>query len=417
MPRLGFLVVTLIALWGTALLAAQPPILFVEDRALDPGPRPSAGAADWARLDVDTAPLATGAERLQLELLPGKAFVATLEGLERRGPGDLAWRGRLEGVAGSQVVLTLRNGYVVGAVFTPADVWEVTTAEDGGQLLVRLDSAAFPPCAGPVAAAPGEVQDAAAAPAGGEADPADDIHVMVLYTPEARDAAGGVAAIETTAQAAVDAANTAFGNSATIAGFTLVHTALAAHSDTGDLYSDLPWLASDAGVAALRDQQGADMVSLLVNNGGGFCGLGYLLTSNPVGFGPSAFQVTARTCAVGNLSWAHEHGHNIGLSHDPANASPPASLYQPDSYGHYHSGAYRTVMSYATGCVTSCTRQPYFSNPTVSFMSLPTGILDERDNHRTINLTAPFAANWRLAGLLFDGFEGGDFDEWDGSTP
>lgn len=408
------------ALLATAAAADVPPALFLHGRAPSAGPQPSPAAAAWARVEVDPAPLAAAGDRLGLELLPGEAFVATRTEVERRGPTDLVWRGRLDGEAGSQVVLTLHRGVVAGAIFLADRVFEVGTGADGGQWVARLDFSRFPPCA-----VGSDLEPLAPPPAPALTEPPvqrdapDQIDVMIFYTPQARDAAGGVPQIEATAQAAVDMANTAFTNSDMEARFRLVHTELSSRNDTGNISSDLNWLRGDATVATRRNEYNADLVSLFVENGGSACGIGYLMGNEDASaFGPSAFQVTDRGCAVGNLTYAHEHGHNMGLNHDPANGLPPGSAYQPDAFGHFHNSQYRTVLSYSTECASGCTRQPYFSNPAVSFLGLPTGILNERDNHRVSNLTAPFAANWRVATFLFaDGFETGDTAGWSLTVP
>lgn len=415
------LLATLAGCCLTPTARAEPaPHLFLptQERAL--GPRPSPGAVSWTALTLDTAPLAAGAPGLTLAPLPGIELLAQLDHLERRGSTDLVWRGRVANREDSQVVLTLRHGLVAGAIFLPDRVYEIFTSP-AGPVAAELNSALFPACGGsPIPEGEGRGEKRGEAWSGrASLDTPDSIDVMVMYTAQARDAAGGVAEIETTAQAAVDMANTAFANSDMVARFRLVHTELATRNDTGNMSSDLSWLRNDATVAALRDEHAADLVSLIVNNGGSACGVGYLLgNTDPATFGPSGFQVTARGCAVGNLTYAHEHGHNMGLSHDPANAGSPGSLYEPDGYGHFHDGVYRTVLSYSTECTSGCTRHPYFSNPAISFMGLPTGILNERDNHRVSNLTAPFVANWRAAVVIFaDGFESGDTAAWTATVP
>jgi hypothetical protein len=238
------------------------------------------------------------------------------------------------------------------------------------------------------------------------------LDVMLLYTPQARDAAGGVANIEATAQAAVDNMNTAFSNSNVAAQLNLVLTALANHDDAGNLSTDLTWVSGDATVAALRAQVGADLVGLLVEDGAGFCGLGYVMRDVGAAFAPNAFQVTARTCAVGNLSYAHEHGHNLGLEHDPANGPASGDASYPWSFGHFVNGSFRTVMSYSIPCAQGCTRVAHFSNPAINYNAQPTGITDQRDNARTlregdsgVGTTAVAAAFLASTVIFSDDFE------------
>ena len=183
-----------------------------------------------------------------------------------------------------------------------------------------------------------------------------------------------------------------------VAQLNLVHTALANYDDTGNLSADLDWLDSDADVAALRDSYAADMVSLIVENGGSGCGIGYVMRSPGPSFEAFAFQVTDRGCAVGNLTYAHEHGHNMGFEHDPANGPSPTVASYPWSFGHFVNGSYRTVMSYSNQCSQGCTRVPHFSNPDVLHNGVPTGIDNERDNARSGDLTAPIVTDFRIAG-------------------
>jgi len=133
------------------------------------------------------------------------------------------------------------------------------------------------------------------------------------------------------------------------------------------------------------------------------------MTSVSPNFASSAFQVTARTCAVGNLTYAHEHGHNMGMAHNPENGGAAA---HPFAYGHWNNSAatqderFRTVLSYSNPCTTAnCIRRPYFSNPQVQYMGQPTGIADQRDNARNMELVTDTVANWRIKTILRNGFD------------
>ena len=118
------------------------------------------------------------------------------------------------------------------------------------------------------------------------------------------------------------------------------------------------------------------------------------MTSVSTGFASNAFNVVDRTCAAGNLSYAHELGHNMGLQHDPNNAS--SSPAYPYAYGYQHpAGAFRTVMAYP--CPTgACPRLMYFANPSVSYSGMPTGTASQ-NTALALNNTASTVANFRQA--------------------
>ncbi len=317
---------------------------------------------------------------------------------------DFRWQGVAEDATQSQALIVRRGDALSGMISTAEGVFELVPTA-AGNFLVKLESARFPACAG--GEDPGLPQATVPGAEARNRGTTVTIDVLVVYTPEARDAAGGVNGIESVAQAAVDNANLAFSNGLSTARLRLVDARLANYNDSGNSSSDLTWVRNDAEVAAWRDEVGADMVGLIANNIGGSCGRGYVMRNPGPGFAGSAFQVTARGCAVGNLSYAHEHGHNMGMEHDPANGTSPGSASFPYAFGHFVSGSYRTVMSYSSECTGGCTRRPYFSNPEVSFMGAPTGITDERENAQVATNVAEIVAAFRAdAGLLFDdGFE------------
>ncbi len=346
-------------------------------------------------IQIDGSQLAAGQETVRFELFKGTRYEVVLSGLERRGPFDVTWRGWLGPAGGDRVVLTFQDSHVAGMVFSPEGVFEIAPLAGGGHRLARIDQSRFPPCGGDPTPPGDQSLSSDAAPAAA-LDSADQIDVLIAYTPQARTGAGGTAAIRTTAQNAMDMANTAFIDSGMVARFVLVSTMLANRNDSGNISADLSWLTTDPAIAAARDVVRADMVSLLVENGAGACGVGWVMRNPGASFASNAFQVTARSCAVGNLSYAHEHGHNMGMEHNPENGvSPSSAASYPWSFGHYVNGVFRTVMSYVDPCPSGCTRVARFSNPNLTFAGFPTGIADQRDNHRTGDLTAPIVANFR----------------------
>ncbi len=371
------------------------------------------------RVSVDVELLGSAPPQLLLDLPEGRSVVARLAELQRRGSG-LVWRGVLDEPEGG-VTLTLHRGHVVGLITSGGEAWTVRTLPDGGQSIDRIEHHLFPECGTTEAS---ESSDSRSGfqlgdpdPCPSPIDPVDRVDLLGMYTPQARDDAGGVPQIEALIQAAVDASNTAFGNSEMPIRFRLVGTALANRDDSGSLGSDLSWLANDPDVAALRDALLADMVSLIVTSGGG-CGIGQLPTFWKAGGNPTrVHQVTVDGCAVGNLTFAHEHGHNMGLEHDPANANPPLSGTYPYRYGHYVDGSYRTIMSYSNQCTMGCTRVTQWSNPEVVFMGEPTGVEDQRDNRRASGFTDGCVTDYRTGSLFVDGFESGDLSAWSSTAP
>ena len=134
----------------------------------------------------------------------------------------------------------------------------------------------------------------------------------------------------------------------------------------------------------VRDALDADVVSHMTNITD-FCGLGWLAP----GAAGYALNLCDVDCAFGNLTFAHETGHNQGCTHDPDNAG---SSYTPYGYGHrWADNSFRSVMAYSPGA-----RVPHFSNPDVMYAFEPTGIANQRDNSRLLDETALMMSEMRV---------------------
>jgi hypothetical protein len=139
-------------------------------------------------------------------------------------------------------------------------------------------------------------------------------------------------------------------------------------------------------VHAMRDQYGADFVSMIVDTGS-YCGIGYRPTTPTAG---DAFSLVQWSCATGYYSFGHELAHNMGCNHDRANSAPP---YTGDNYGYQDpTNVFRTIMSY--DCPTSCPRIQFFSNPDMRYSGLPLGD-SGADNASVIRNTLAAHANYR----------------------
>lgn len=375
-------------------------------QARSAGEKSSLASVKEASISVDTAAISRpGSARLDLPLFDGKTYRAQREEVETRGPGDITWRGKIrEGKFLGDVILTLRNGLVSGLIYSPDSVYEIVAKGDR-QILVQLDQRLFPECAGDIKGDPAKAKAPAAAPEA-TIDSGDRIDVLVLYTTPVKNAVGGDAQAQALAQSAIDVSNTAYRNSKIRQRVRLVNAQETTIAETGSLSSELTALRANAGVATLRETFKADLVAMLSTSNDA-CGIGFLMGS-VTGNSNNGFTVTSQTCAVGNLSFPHELGHNMGDAHNPENGSGGTYSY---SFGHWVNGSYRTVMSYVNPCTAGCVRQPYFSNPEVSFNGVPTGVVNARDNARSMNNTADAISNYRYSGssVQLTNFNGGDW--------
>jgi hypothetical protein len=358
---------------------------------------------------------------VRLSLFTDVVAIGVIQSREEHRNGSVSLAGQLAGAEGGTFAMVLQRGAMVGTVHRPEQgrAFRIESVQDGVVRIVEQDLELCPACAPAplvVERRGGERADLLIAPASACADSDDGsrVDVAVFYTGVARERAGGAEAIEAEAQLAVDTANTTYANSGITMRLRLVHTSEVTYDENGTFQEHLDRLrnASDGimdGVHALRDQFGADMVSLLVADDD-FCGIAHTMTSLSSGFAASAFSVVNRECASAQWSFAHELGHNLGCAHDREHAEG-GGLYSY-SYGWRFQvqitpepnptfQTFRTVMAYAPG-----QRIPHFSNPGVQFRGVPTGMAvgqpDEANNALTINNAAYTAANWRRSVIWVD---------------
>ncbi|MGQ0543194.1 MAG: reprolysin-like metallopeptidase [Blastocatellia bacterium] len=334
----------------------------------------------------------------EIPLFDGKAYRVDRLSNETRRLDDFTFHGSIKADKfEGDVILTFRGGFVSGLIYAPKAVYEIVP-RGSKQFLVELDQSLFPECGGGIVSDENESLKQTLVPEA-MTDSGDRIDVLVVYTTATKNLLGGDPQAQTLAQQAIDATNAAYFNSKIRQRARLVHSQEYVYTETASASTDLSNLRANASIAVLRDTHKADLVAM-IGEISGACGIGYLMGS---GSPNNGYTATARSCAVGNLSFAHELGHNMGSHHNPENGGTASYPY---SFGHYINGSYRTVMSYVDPCPNGCARVPYFSNPSVIHLGFPAGIENARDNARSINNTADAISNYRYSGsnLMLENF-------------
>jgi hypothetical protein len=317
------------------------------------------------------------------------------------------WYGRLKNHAGGYFYLTVVEDAFIAHVASPRGVYEVSFAGDGLYKVIEIDQSQFvdhpedwqfdPPAELLPMDALGDL-----------ADSASRIDIMVVYTAAARAAEGSTAAMKARIKLALDETNKSYANAGVTPRLRLVHVRELSYTESGNISTDLNRLAGTSDgymddVHSLRNTYGADMVGLIVENGGGYCGIAKAIMASA----SNAFQVTARDCATGYYSFGHEFGHLQGARHD-VYVDPSTTPY---AYGHGYvktgsttANRWRTVMAYNTKCAAlgyNCTRLQYWSNPNKTYNSAAMGD-SQAKNYQVLNTTAYTVANFRTQKIAND---------------
>lgn len=225
------------------------------------------------------------------------------------------------------------------------------------------------------------------------------VDVMILYTPLAKEKAGGRDAIVARIVTAINNANRNYKNSKVNTRLRLVHTRETQDDEDGNLPRDLTSLIKgDDGrydeVYALRNYAGADLVGLFTGKDNANT-YGYAqIPTDPAGQANRCFSVNFYNTAGG--VFPHEVTHNFGCQHNKSLGG--AKLYSY-SFGHSwnDNGTKRgSLMSYIGR------RVPLLSSPEVMHNGNPTGVANEADNVRTMNRFGSVVEGYRAAKTLID---------------
>jgi hypothetical protein len=396
--RLAFLTLTIV--WTASAVLAQPPprrLLELANGQAAPSRGPRVAETRRALGRVDTQALSF--DRLELTPFADVRVVARRTSRSHPRTGSTIWHGKLEAPDRGEVTLAMVNGVLTGTLNVDGRQFEIGFAGGGLHEIREVNPSLFPTDDPPLDLISSSGSATVSSPTSSAIASGGQIDVMVVWTPAARNAVGGTAAaIQSVVDLAIAHANAAYANSQIATSLRLVYGGEVTFAETpSNINGDLTKLAgANDGqldqVHTLRNQYAADIVTLLGHGyaSAGYCGFGYLMSSVSTSFASDAFNVVDHTCAAGNLSYAHEVGHNQGLHHDPPNAGGTPSY--PYAYGFQDpSGAFRTVMSYG-----GAPRVQRFSNPNVFYDGRVTGT-STQDNARALNNTAATVANFRTS--------------------
>jgi hypothetical protein len=313
------------------------------------------------------------------------------------------WEGRLLGEADSlaMVIHTSLGPVVVLSAPGLGTVQAVPHRLRDGEVDLRIHRThgEFPPCLG-AEPAPGGGDEAPVGGLAGGCDGSERVDVLIRWTPAAESQAGGEMAIRAIAEASVAISNHVYERSGVPLRMRAVDIGPTGPFDL-DAESGLLTKLRDPADGHLdevhpdRNAFGADLVALLSGQNPSYCGVAYLLGASSTG--NSGFSVTVWSCAVGNLTFTHEVGHNQGCCHAPGDGGGCVEGgIQPYSVGYRFTGVsgnqWRSVLAYSPGI-----RWPRLSSPTVIHDGQPFGTdgPEGADNARTVAETSLQVANFR----------------------
>lgn len=343
-------------------------------------------------------------QRISLPLFDRTVLTLVRERQENISKRGFVWYGKVAGQPESSAVISTVGEVVVGNIMTEdGKIYQIRYTGNGVHSLREINQSKFPREAQPIkpkkSGGPKVAGDTCST------DPPTDIDIMVVYTAAARTGAGGNDAMEAAIYLAVGETNQSYLNSQITQRLRLAHFEEVSYTESGNINTDLSRLQNGSdgfmdNVPTLRNTFAADHVVLITENGGGFCGLGYMMETVSNAFESTAYVVVARNCATGYYSFGHELGHNMGADHDAANANSTGPYAYNRGYVNTTPTSpatpWRTIMSYPSS--PSSTRVQFWSNPNVNFPpGDPMGVNSASDNHQVLNNTALTVANFRCS--------------------
>ncbi|MFK7803752.1 MAG: M12 family metallo-peptidase [Anaerolineae bacterium] len=327
--------------------------------------------------------------------------------IDHSNNGGQSFVGNIVGHPLSEAVFTWRDDIAAGTINLGDSIYRLRHLKDGVHIFEQLP-AQYLPSGEPLIPTGLELESHSEHSTEIEIDDASQtnsttmIDVLVLYTQSSEQAMGGEIGTQNTIDLALTESNLGLQNSGVNVRFNIVHSQKVDFDETKEDFSSMldELTSTNDGTLdeahAMRDQYGADVVTMIVNRRL-LCGKTYQNDGGNPNFDKFAFSILHHSCVTGYYSFAHEIGHNMGSQHNRSNSSQAGAFNY--SYGYQDPGnRFRTIMAY--NCRTTCLRINHWSNPNVFYENLgPTGHAAHSaigaDNHLSLSQMAPSMAAFR----------------------
>ncbi|HEX8913864.1 MAG TPA: SdrD B-like domain-containing protein [Humisphaera sp.] len=221
------------------------------------------------------------------------------------------------------------------------------------------------------------------------------IDLLVAYTPAAATSVGGSTAVLQRVTRAVADANMILANSKVDASIRLVGLTQVDYTETtNDLPTDLDRLRNPSdgyadSIHASRDAAGADVVHLLVSDGGADAGFAYRPDDPAVSYADYGFAVSAAQYATTDYVFAHEVMHVLGAAH--ADGEDPVPSQLPYAHGYRFTAGAQEIST----VTANAKRIPYLGGPDQTWRGYTLGVADVSDDARAVRQFVPGVAAYR----------------------